>query len=321
MHKLLLRQLQRVFDKNIEVDQFDKEWQTLLSDISNTYHEYEKEKRFVEHTLNLATEELYESYNDLAELNKDLENRVKKEVEKNREKDLLLMHQSRHAQMGEMISMIAHQWRQPLSTITAIAGNLKVQQELDMYNKSEFTERLKSIVEHSKHLSKTINDFRNYLKEDNEKVSVRLDDIIDETLSIFLSFSDSVRMEITKEYNCTKKVLIYPNELQQVILNLLNNAQDAIREMNISEPKLFIKSYYDNNCYIEICDNAGGIPKNIIDKIFDPYFTTKDSLNGSGLGLYMAKKILIEHCNAVINVRNSSEGACFVIEFKANSSD
>lgn len=248
-------------------------------------------------------------------LNKDLEKKVKEELDKNREKDFLLIQQSRHAQMGEMITMIAHQWRQPLSSISSNVIALQVQQELEGYNKEFYDEQLEKISGLTQYLSKTIDDFRKFFKEEKEKTSTSLEDIVADSLYIIESILVSKGIELEIEYLCNEKILSYPKELKQVVLNLLKNTQEAIEEKKISNPKINIKTYKDKkNFYLEIKDNAGGIEEDIKEKIFDPYFTTKDTLNGTGLGLYMSKKIIQEYCNGDIKVRNTDGGVSFTIE-------
>ena len=228
-----------------------------------------------------------------------------------REQEKKLLQQSRMAQMGEMISMIAHQWRQPLSSISAIAGTLSLDVMMDEYKKEFFAERLDSIAELSQHLSSTIDDFRNFYKPNKEAVNTTLEELITRAIKIMKSSLDSDNIEMLYEYNDKQMIKLYENETIQVVLNILKNAQDNFKEKKIENPQIKITT--KENC-ISICDNGGGIPEDILPKIFDPYYSTKDEKNGTGLGLYMSKTIVEEHHNGKLQVSNRDDGVCFTIE-------
>jgi len=247
-------------------------------------------------------------------LNKSLESKIEDELKKSRKKDKQLLQQSRLAQMGEMISMIAHQWRQPLAAISSasLAINFKAQRE-NLNN--EIAINLSSkIIGYSKHLSSTIDDFRNFFKTNKEKQLTSFEEIINGAFNIIedslLSKNIKIEKEIVDEYNFES----YPNELKQVVLNLIKNAEDVLLEKDIEDPFIKIKIYKNNlECILEVSDNAGGIPLNIIDKIFDPYFSTKIKKDGTGLGLYMSKTIIEDHCSGKLEVINNKNGAIFKI--------
>ena len=223
--------------------------------------------------------------------------------------------QSRMAQMGEMIAMIAHQWRQPLSAIAAISGTLSLDIMTDSYKKEFFDKQLKKISDLTQHLSGTIDDFRRFFEEDKKEVFDTLEHIVEGSLDIVRPMAENRGIKISTEYQSNEKLLMHPNELKQAVLNLLKNAQEVIEEKKIENARIEIKTYKDdNNCYLEIKDNAGGVPEDIIDKIFEPYFTTKGELNGTGLGLYMSYIIIKEHHKGSLSVQNQDKGACFRIE-------
>jgi len=251
----------------------------------------------------------------------NINKQLQEEIAERKVQEQLLVHNSKLAAMGEMIGMIAHQWRQPLSSISTIAGNLKVLIDLEMYDKDEFVKLLGEINNHSQYLSRTINDFRHFFKPDNPKDMVLINDIVDATLGIIGKSLEYKNINLVKEYSFTNPIFIYPNELMQVFLNIIKNATDALVENRISNPKITIKGYEtDGYQIVEIIDNAGGIPDEIIDRIYNPYFSTKGTV-GTGLGLYMSRTIIEEHCGGTIKAHNHEEGACFTITLPFNSGE
>ena len=252
---------------------------------------------------------------DLEILTLKLEDKIKQEMKKNQEKTTQLIQQSRLAQMGEMISMIAHQWRQPLTAISATTNNLLLKQLLNNpITKEELKNELELINDYSQHLSSTIDDFRDFFKRDKEKEITTLEDLIGKSINIIKTSFDSKDIILTTKFKYNKRIEIYATEVQQVILNLLKNAEDILIDKNITEKRVKISTYEDNKyAIIEVSDNGGGIEPQILGKIFDPYFTTKKSKEGSGLGLYMSKTIINEHCNGLLKIENAHEGAIFKI--------
>ena len=249
---------------------------------------------------------------ELEEINFSLEERVSKEVAVNRHKDKQMLAQSRLAQMGEMLSMIAHQWRQPLSAISATTGSMSIKIQLGDYDEAFIEKCVKSINTYTQYLSTTINDFRNFFKPNKEKSLTSLNDVALGSLHIIGSSFESQGI-VVEIYLDTKMMFqSYPNELQQVLLNLLKNAQDVLIEKKIKDPKIIIKTMNsEEELTLMICDNAGGISEENMPYIFDPYFTTKEKLDGTGLGLYMSKLIVEEHCRGKLSVKNENKGACF----------
>jgi len=232
-----------------------------------------------------------------------------------RENERQLVLHAKHAQMGEMISLIAHQWRQPLSTISVIVGGLKVKIALDTYDEEYFNNQIDSIVGLTQHLSNTINDFREFFKEDKNKSSTTLEDIVEKSLSIIKPILVDRDISLKVEYLSNEEIFTYINELKQVVINILKNSEEILVEKKIEDAEINIKTYSEGDSnFLEIKDNAGGVREDIIDKIFEPYFTTKGDLNGTGLGLYMSKKIIEEHCGGKLTVTNKDGGACFTIE-------
>jgi C4-dicarboxylate-specific signal transduction histidine kinase len=231
-----------------------------------------------------------------------------------REKELLLLQQSRLAAMGEMIGNIAHQWRQPLNMLGLLAQDLAM-----TYKKGEFsTEYLegnvKKVLETIHHMSKTIDDFRNFFRPDKEKADFRIREVIEKTISLLEVSLNAQQIKTSVISACDPVVNGYPNEFAQVLLNVMVNARDALVTQQVTSPTIAIEmGTEDGRSVVTITDNAGGIPENIIDKIFDPYFTTKGPDKGTGVGLYMSKIIIEKNMNGSLTARNVEGGAQFRI--------
>ncbi|RXK14356.1 hypothetical protein CP965_02605 [Halarcobacter mediterraneus] len=233
-----------------------------------------------------------------------------------KEKESLLIEQSRMAAMGEMISMIAHQWKQPLSSIGTAISNLKLRINMKRYEENIFEKKLDDIERYLKYMSTTIDDFRNFFKKDREKELSNIYYIVDIALEMFEEVFERHGISIiNKDTKKLENVFLYKNELLQVIINILNNSKDAFLEKEVTPLNKITLEYKELKKVqkIIISDNAGGIKKEILDKIFDPYFSTKNKQNGTGLGLYMSKTIIEKHFDGKIKVSNKKDGACFEI--------
>ena len=221
------------------------------------------------------------------------------------ERDKLFFQQSKMASMGEMLGNIAHQWRQPLSVISTAATGIKMQKEMNILTDKDFYYTMDSINKSAQYLSKTIEDFRGFFDpKNNKETEFLISDLIDKALNIIGSQFVAKDIEIIRNI---EKISIFSleNEFIQVVLNILNNAKDALLNLENDRKLIFINAYLENKTVIiEIKDNAGGIRDNIIQKIFDPYFTTKHQSQGTGIGLYMSQNIVKNHLNARLNVVN-----------------
>ena len=243
------------------------------------------------------------------------------EIEK-QQKDELLYQQSKMAAMGEMIGNIAHQWRQPLSTISTASTGTKLQKEMNCLSDEDLFSALTSINNSAQYLSKTIDDFRDFFNPSNNKITeFNIKDTILKTLNLVKAQFVSKEIEIIQDIQ-EYKISTIENELIQVLVNILNNARDALDLAENQRRLIFINAYSkDNTLHLEIQDNAQGIPEDIIDRIFEPYFTTKHQSQGTGIGLYMSKEIVEKHLNGKLIVSNkeyvfdgiSYVGACFTI--------
>jgi len=226
-------------------------------------------------------------------------------------KEKTIEQQSRLAQMGEMISMIAHQWRQPLAAISSTSGAISIKAQQDKLDSSTAIKLSDNISQYSQHLSTTIDDFRNFFKADKQMAKTTYTEIVDSILGIIESSILSQEIEIDKVLNSTVVFDTYANETKQVVLNLIKNAEDVLIEKETKNPKISIHTVGN---VLTIRDNAGGIPDSIIDRIFDPYFSTKTKKDGTGLGLYMSKTIIEDHCGGELSVYNDTDGAVFTIK-------
>ena len=250
----------------------------------------------------------------LLELNSNLETKVKSAVDEIQQKDELLENQHSLAQMGEMLSMIAHQWRQPLAAISATNSSMILKTHLKKLDDKQILAQTSKIQTYISHLSETIDDFRDFFKPDTGMGTTNYDELISSILGIVESSLKDKSIELMIELECKDTFMTYSNEMKQVILNLIKNAEDILVEKSIEKPYIKIKTYKKNGkCIFEIRDNGGGISKEVKDKIFNPYFSTKTKKNGTGLGLYMSKKIVEDHCAGKIDVSNGPDGAIFRI--------
>ncbi len=251
---------------------------------------------------------------ELNDLNENLEVKIKEAIDENKEQEELMIAQSRHAAMGEMIGMIAHQWRQPISAVAMSANNILLDIELDDIDPKNFEEMAKDILDQTQYLTKTIDDFRNFFKPGKEKTTVAPKEIIDESLAIINKSLENNGIALELQLKQTTQIKTYGRELLQVLINLLKNAKEAFENSESMTKKITIELYEDGeNIFISISDNAGGIPEDIKDKIFDPYFSTKKEKNGTGLGLYMSKTIIDKHIYGKLSVENINEGAKFTL--------
>ena len=229
--------------------------------------------------------------------------------------------------MGEMIGNIAHQWRQPLSTITTASTGAKLQKEMNCLSDSQLDSALVTINNSAQYLSQTIDDFRGFFNPKNSVLEeFKIEDTLIKTFKIIDAQFNAKGIKIVKDIE-NYQLLSIENDLIQVLINILNNAKDALIENEKTNRLIFINTYQkDDSFYIEILDNAGGIKDVIINRIFEPYFTTKEKKQGTGIGLYMSNEIIKKHLNGIIEVSNETydfennqyTGAKFTIKLSAH---
>ena len=255
--------------------------------------------------LTKLNKELENNEHKLQRLNENLEIKIKDEVSKNREKDRVLFEQSKMAALGEMIGNIAHQWRQPLSAISTGVSSMQLQKELNLLTDDDFHNNCNSIVRNVDYLSKTIDDFRNFIRGNSKKEKFNIKQSIQSFLSIVSSYVKKDNIDIRLDIEDIQ-ITGLQNELNQCLINLFNNARDALSDKR-EDKYIFIKaSKQKDQLKILFKDNAGGIKDTIIDKIFEPYFTTKHQSQGTGLGLHMTYKLIVDGMDGTINVHNET---------------
>jgi len=262
---------------------------------------------------------------ELQELNYTLEDKINDALEKNKRQQAILEQQSKMASLGNMIGNIAHQWRQPLSVISTCASGVSMKHEYGVLKDEDIEPNMEMIVENTKYLSETIDTFRDFVKESNEKEhkKVSIGETIATTLSIVEAslknnYIDIIFDEGSESYYKT----MAKGEFSQVITNLINNAKDVLLERKVENPAIKIELHKVNNrLIVTVEDNGGGISNDIIKNVFEPYFTTKHQSKGTGLGLYICHKIITESLGGEIYVRNGEYGAKFYIEIELDNDE
>ena len=243
---------------------------------------------------------------ELINLNKNLENKVKDQVEKLRQKETLIFQQSKLAAMGEMLGNIAHQWRQPLSTISTAATGAKLLKEMNILTDEDFNKSMDGINDASQYLSQTIDVFRGFFAPLSKEKEFYISEALSKTLNLVSAQFIDREIEIIENIESYQLVTL-ENELIQVLINIFNNAKDALLKKENQRRLIFINTYRKKDIsYIEILDNAGGIEENIINKVFEPYFTTKHQSQGTGIGLYMSEEIVRTYLHGNLLVSNET---------------
>lgn len=262
-----------------------------------------------------AEESLKQKQQQLETLNQSLESRINTALAEMRQKDDLLIQQGRLAAMGEMINNIAHQWRQPLNNLGLIVQSLKLCSDMGELSPEEIDKNVNNAMDVILHMSRTIDDFRNFFKYEKEPSLFNVNEVVYRALNFVSPAFKSSGINVEWDEQPDIMAQGFPNEYLQAILNILNNAKDALLENKKTEPLISIRIYREKErSVVTIRDNADGIKKNILLKIFDPYFSTKGHGQGTGLGLYMSKAIIEKNMGGRLSARNVNGGAEFRIE-------
>ncbi|MHC3994995.1 7TM diverse intracellular signaling domain-containing protein [Thiomicrolovo sp. ZZH C-3] len=258
----------------------------------------------------------------LREFNDELQAKIALKVDELREKDRIMILQSRQAAMGEMIENIAHQWRQPLNQLSLIQSNIFFEYELghlDEKKMQTYQEQSETLMEYMTH---TIDDFRTFFMPDREREDFCICGAIEKVLELFRPTLNRYNIGIDLKCEDRPVTLGHENEFSQVMLNLLNNAKDAMLEHGTKKPQVTIRVQTGGTMImVAVCDNGGGVADEIIDRVFDPYFTTKFKSQGTGIGLYMVKTIMEKSMNGSVSVHNRGAGACFILELPQKERD
>ena len=252
---------------------------------------------------------------ELEELNRSLEERIAQAVDDLRQRDQMLIMQDRLVVMGDMINNIAHQWRQPLNILGLVIQQLPLFYEVGELSGELLKEKVGKGMELINHMSRTIDDFKNFFRSDKEKVAFSVGETITKTLNLVENSFKDQEIEITFHPEGNPDIFGYPNEYAQVLLNILMNARDALVGRKVDAGLISIRATEEGGkSVVTIIDNAGGIPGEVMDRLFDPYFTTKGPEQGTGIGLYMSKIIIEKNMGGTLTVRNVAGGAQFRIE-------
>ena len=297
------------------LQQFESQLQDLeLADIpANTWESHQLVNAFqhLQNQLLLQIQLIQESAMDLQTSHEEL----KQAYDELQQMQQQLVQSTKMASMGEMLAMIAHQWRQPLATINMITSSIKLEQQLGNATTEGTLEELKKIQDTTSFLSRTINDFRDFFRPDRQRAFVQLNELVQRTMKIIGLSLQKQDIELVKEFGELPPLELFPNEVQQALINLFKNAEEALEESGIDKKRLIVRTYAQQDKQIlEVQDNAGGIPEDVVDQIFFPYFSTKNKLNGTGLGLYMSRMIIEDHLGGKLTVVNKDGGACFRVE-------
>ena len=227
------------------------------------------------------------------------------DITKEKNQERVIIEQSKLAAMGEMLSNIAHQWRQPLSVISTGATGMKIQKEYDNLSDEELIKTCDMIDENAQYLSQTIEDFRNFLRSGSKSVRFDIKNDTDKFLKLVNASIKNYYIQVILDLEEHVEVQGYPNELIQCFINIFNNSKDELKKLPEEERFIFIsQQVIDHNIFITFRDNAGGIPEDIMDKIFEPYFTTKHQSQGTGLGLHMTHNLIVNKMNGTIEAKN-----------------
>ena len=325
LNQLITLPLDSIFENHID-DKYNKSFHKIKTDIYN-YKSSQDILKLDNIYLQLTFTPILNNNNLLEEIvvigfdisliqkkREELEKLVVLETEKNWQQNKMLIQQSKMASMGEMIENIGHQWRQPLNSLSVLFSKILISYKKNTLNESIVSHSTNQAMRIISHMSKTIDDFRDFFRADKEFVNCKVSSVIKQALNIIEPTIQSKGIILNLYFNYDTYCHCLKNELSQVLVNILANAVDAIVMNNIERGEISISiEKKDSDIMIILDDNAGGIPQNILPKVFEPYFTTKESIKGTGIGLYMSKIIIEQHMKGKLEVENVLLGASFKI--------
>lgn len=316
-----LGDMARRINKNIEIIQANLEQDSkLIEDATNVVEDLKLgnlDRRLVARANSDQLNLLKAVMNEMLD---NLEFRIQQEINERTRQEQLLIQQSKLAAMGNMIGNIAHQWRQPLGEINALLMIIQVRRHFEDFTEEFLNAKIEECNRITEYMSNTISDFQNFFKPSKAKEIFDVTHACERASSILQASLKYHSIEFRLEKSEGAQVLGYPNEFAQAILNVLSNAKDVLIERQIEAPYIAM-SVKNGKRYtlIKIEDNGGGIAAEHIERIFEPYFTTKHAKQGTGIGLYMTKMIIENNMNGIINVSNTNYGALFTIKLKRES--
>ena len=304
---------------NTSLEEYEELWQTLQNKKTwgGIFKNINKNKKeFWETAMIIPILDEQEQIKNYLAIKREITKEVYLEKEL-REKEELMLVQSKNAAMGEMISMIAHQWRQPITTISMMANNILADIELEVFEEQTAKKFAQELSKQTQYLSKTIEDFRNFFKQDKAAEEIKLEVIFDDIDSIISASLKNNNIDLIVNYDKSIVLKTYTRELLQVLINLIKNSKEAFEDKHIKNAKIVVDvSEGEKTLTIKVSDNAGGIAKEHMENIFNAYFTTKEGQNGTGLGLYMSRMIVEKHLKGSMMVSNTQDGAMFRISLQ-----
>ncbi len=305
--------------KPLEAEEFLRQLKSLLEKLDRTKERpvselLEEDEKFLKIYSRMVAAKLEEKVRDLELLHKNLESRVAELVADQRRKDQILIQQGRLAALGEMIGNIAHQWRNPLNNVALIIQNLQLEYDSGTLTPDDMHRETREAMEVILYMSQTINDFNNFFREDKEKLKFSINEAVNRALGVVSANLKNHNIMVKIESSTEVSVVGYQNEYAQVLLNIISNSCEACIERHVTDPHLFLHIVReDERSVLYIRDNCGGIPDDVLHKIFDPYFTTRGPDRGTGIGLYMSKVIIEQNMGGELTARNVEHGAEFRI--------
>ena len=277
---------------------------------------------------NSLAQKVNEKTKELQNLNNSLEKKISKEVLQNRKKDIIMFQQARFASLGEMLNNIAHQWRQPLGSISMIIQSFQTKMRLNKLSLDFVEQKVADALLLAQNMSNTLDDFKNFFSPNKSKNSFFIKDCVENSIELSKYFLNKENIKVDLIVKKNVKIYSFENELSHVFLNIISNSKDALIN-NISKDNRVIRVIVNSKkdfVFVNISDNGGGIPPLIMPKIFEPYYTTKYKSAGTGIGLYMSKQIIEKHIKGQISCKNIEiiinnqkyDGTSFLIKIPIN---